>query len=207
MHFSVTKSSGYESLDDIFRKKRPVRLLTNTGGLPLLEKMILPFYGLTIDDIKKWGGNVLVLAYADWPGTMRDGHADAMFNPHALPSSQLGQVTQYMSMKLLSLPKDLRDNIENQHNLGQGIIPKTTYPKAQKDDVRTNTRSQSLLVSAKVSDGIVYEILRIFDDNLKEIRQIHPTFANFDLKTASQFSGVPLHAGAKRYYQEKGYMK
>jgi TRAP transporter TAXI family solute receptor len=65
----------------------------------------------------------------------------------------------------------------------------------------------SVLTSAKVSDDMVYSMVKAVFDNLDDFKKQHPAFANLDPKKMIKDGlSAPLHPGAIKYYKEKGLM-
>ena len=60
--------------------------------------------------------------------------------------------------------------------------------------------------SADVDDRTVYELTRAVFENIGDFRKLHPAFRNLDPKRMiSDGLSAPLHAGALKYYKEKGW--
>ena len=64
----------------------------------------------------------------------------------------------------------------------------------------------SVVTSAKVSDEMVYNVVRAVFENLDDFKKQHPAFANLDPKMIKDGLSAPLHPGAVKYYKEKGLM-
>jgi len=65
----------------------------------------------------------------------------------------------------------------------------------------------SVVTSAKVSDDMVYNVVRAVFENLDDFKKQHPAFANLDPKKMIKDGlSAPLHPGAVKYYKEKGLM-
>ena len=65
----------------------------------------------------------------------------------------------------------------------------------------------SVVTSAKVSDDMVYNVVRAVFENLDDFKKQHPAFANLDPKKMIKDGlSAPLHPGAAKYYKEKGLM-
>ncbi len=65
----------------------------------------------------------------------------------------------------------------------------------------------TLVSSAKVADETVYQLVKATFENFDEFKKLHPAFANLDPKAmVKDGNSAPLHAGAARYYKEKGWM-
>ncbi len=84
-------------------------------------------------------------------------------------------------------------------------LPKGTY-KGQDADVPMAGGGNSLFIREDLPDDLVYQITKILMENLDELAKVHPEVRTIKLETAAN-TPVPLHAGAARYYKEKGLLK
>lgn len=65
----------------------------------------------------------------------------------------------------------------------------------------------SIVSSAKVSDDVVYTLVKSVFENFDEFKKLHPAFSHLDPKTMIKDGlSAPLHNGAVKYYKEKGWM-
>jgi uncharacterized protein len=65
----------------------------------------------------------------------------------------------------------------------------------------------TLVVSAKQSDEVVYNLVKSTFDNFDEFKKLHPAFANLDPQQMLKAGlSAPLHPGAAKYYKEKGWI-
>ena len=65
-----------------------------------------------------------------------------------------------------------------------------------------------MVTSAKVPDDVVYQLVKATFDNFEEFKKLHPAFANLKAEEMVKNGlSAPLHAGAAKYYKEKGWMK
>ena len=87
---------------------------------------------------------------------------------------------------------------------------KATIPAGMhnnKADVTTFGVGATFISSAKVPDDVVYTLVKAVFDNFDQFKKLHPAFAN--LKPAEMITdslSAPLHAGAVKYYKERGWM-
>ncbi len=84
-------------------------------------------------------------------------------------------------------------------------LPKGTY-KGQTAEVPMTGGGNSLFVREDLPEDLVYNVTKILMDNLDELAKVHPEVRNIKLETAAN-TPVPLHAGAARYFKEKGLLK
>ena len=65
----------------------------------------------------------------------------------------------------------------------------------------------TFVTSAKVSDDVVYTLVKAVFDNFDEFKKLHPAFGALDPKDMIKNGlSAPLHPGAVKYYKEKGWM-
>jgi len=65
-----------------------------------------------------------------------------------------------------------------------------------------------MISNAKVSDDIVYAVVKAIHDNKKDLVATFPPFGLFaPEKMGKSIAGVPFHPGAARYYREIGLLK
>jgi len=78
-----------------------------------------------------------------------------------------------------------------------------TYP-GQGREVGTIAQPNFLAVRADVDDAAVYQITKTMHEHLPFLHNIHKATRAITLDSALSGLPVPLHAGAARYYQERG---
>ena len=84
-------------------------------------------------------------------------------------------------------------------------IPAGMYNNAE--DVTTFGVGATFVTSATVSEKVVYTVVKAVFDNFDQFRKLHPAFANLNEKEMIRDSlSAPLHAGAAKYYKERGWM-
>jgi len=86
------------------------------------------------------------------------------------------------------------------------VIPGGTYSD-NPADVRTFGVRAVVVTSRRVSDTMAYEITRAVFDNFDAFRRLHPAFETLSVADMVHASGrAPVHAGAMRYYRERGWL-
>lgn len=85
-------------------------------------------------------------------------------------------------------------------------IPGGIY-KGNDKDIRTFGVRATVVVNKDMDDDMAYEIVRAVFDNIDKFRRMYPAFGHLDPKRmVHEGLTAPLHAGAIRYYREKGLM-
>ncbi len=84
-------------------------------------------------------------------------------------------------------------------------IPAGMYNNAE--DVTTFGVGATFVSSAKVPENVVYTVVKAVFDNFDQFRKLHPAFANLsEQEMITDSLSAPLHAGAEKYYKERGWM-
>ena len=82
-------------------------------------------------------------------------------------------------------------------------IPAGTY-NGQTEDVTTVTVKATLIVSTSADEEAVYNVTKAIFDNIDAITAAHAKGAELSLENATSGMTAPFHAGAAKYFKEKG---
>jgi len=203
--FLVKAESDLTSIEEIKTQKVPIRILTSKKGSSpsLAAEIMLAQYGITFEEIKSWGGSVSFVSYAEASNLIKDGHADAWVGPMV---SAIVELTTTKKMKMLPIKPEILDTLKNQHNYVKTMLPKEKYYFV-KQDTPHMAEAVIVLVQNETDTETVYQFTAALMENAGRIQGIHKTYSTFNPATAWQDVGGPLHAGAEKYYKEKGYLK
>jgi len=201
----VKKSNSLSSIEEIKNKRMPIRILTSKKGSSpaLAAKFMFAQYGITFKDIKKWGGSVSYVSYAEASNLIKDGHADAWVGPMV---SSIVELTTTVKMKMLPIQQRYLDRLEQDNAYGQIFLPKGKYYFVERD---MNHMAENVIMIAqkKLSTEAVYNLTKELMKNTGRIAQISKTYKGFAPATAWKNVGGPLHPGAEKYYREMNLMK
>jgi uncharacterized protein len=65
----------------------------------------------------------------------------------------------------------------------------------------------TFVASSKVPDATVYELVKAVFENFDDFKKLHPAFAHLEPKDMVKNGlSAPIHAGAMKYYKEKGWL-
>lgn len=85
-------------------------------------------------------------------------------------------------------------------------IPAGTYEN-QKEDVDTLAIKMILMADASVDEETIYQMTKVFWENLDQLETTHAIVKQMKIENAvTELAGIPLHDGAKRYYEEMGVL-
>jgi TRAP transporter TAXI family solute receptor len=105
---------------------------------------------------------------------------------------------------LLDVNDDQLAQIDGGRGLWQRVvIPSGTYP-GQNRDIFTIGVPNMLVVHEDVGDEIVYQITRTIFEELDYLHGLHDSTKEISLEGAVDGLPLPIHDGARRYFEEKG---
>ena len=147
------------------------------------------------------------LTSSEQSGALCDKKIDAFGYTVGVPNAGVAQSTDGCGASIINLNTDaVKKLVADNPFYAFATIPKGTY-KTSKKDVTTFGVMASVVTSAKVSDDMVYNVVRAVFENLDDFKKQHPAFANLDPKKMIKDGlSAPLHPGAAKYYKEKGLM-
>ncbi|MEI8145120.1 MAG: TAXI family TRAP transporter solute-binding subunit [Alphaproteobacteria bacterium] len=196
-------------LATLFREGRNIRFggASNGSTDEIALRWLLAHYGQTYDSLRARGWRFSLAAYADLAGAYRDGQLDYLFFALGLPGSAVVDMATGREGELLDIPQDVLDGFKSRHGMGSGKIPGGTYPRFHGTrDVTTLVMATTLVTSTDVSEEAIYKITRALCENVAELPRIHGSLRDYRCETAVRDRPVPVHAGALRYYRERGWV-
>ncbi len=141
----------------------------------------------------------------------QDGQIDTFFRPVAVGNPSIQQAASLAPIRLIGITEEDLENeeVQRQTNIdGRSLttIAPDAYGDAQANEepIITWLDWTGVGIPAHVSDDTAYAITRAFWENLGELQSV-ATWANtIEIENFANFSNVPIHPGAARYYEEQG---
>lgn len=201
------------SMKDLVEKKPPIHLTTLPPGAcgELRAGLILKEYGLTYEDIKRWGGKVTHSDFKTNISAIMDGHADAMWHVIQAGHPSWTELTTMRNMVFLPMEdKIIKSMMEKYGSLAHPIKKEWGFHGVTKDVPMGSGWITILLVRDEMPFEVAYVLTKALDENRDYLVSIAPGLKLFDPKVAwkKQYrAGISLHPGAEAYYRDKGYMK
>ena len=135
-----------------------------------------------------------------------DNKIDAYFWPVGHPSALTQESLATCPTHLVNATGPAIDKlVADNFYYRTATIPAGMYNNAE--DVNTFGVGATFVTSAKVPEKVVYTVVKAVFDNFDQFRKLHPAFANLNEEEMIKDSlSAPLHAGAAKYYKERGWM-
>lgn len=203
IYMIATKKSGIKDWGDLKGK----RLLTfRPGGImEMVARQTLELYGITYEDIKKSGGTVNFIEFAQAVTLMKDGRADATIVPGAADTPVAGVLELQEEMELV-IPTVRPEIIQKFCDMNPGFatyqIPAGLY-KFLKAPVDYPAGVGVLACNRNLPDDFVYKLAKSVFEHRADMKAINKTYGYISKENLTR--GVPkelFHPGAWKYIQE-----
>lgn len=195
----VTTDPNIKSVKDLKGKK--VSIGAPASGVYFNAMDVLAAAGLTEKDIQA--------QYQDFgqsADALKDGKIDAAFIVAGAPTPAIDELCMTnKNARLVPIDGDIAKELMAKNKFYSVYeIPANSY-KNQTEAVLTVTVKATLIVSADASEEDVYNLTKTIFDNIEDIKVKHAKGAELSLENATEgLSVVPFHAGAAKYFKEKG---
>ena len=195
----VRADSGIEAIADL-RGKR-ISLDTEGSGTLVDARIILDHFGLDEADMA-----VEYLQAGPAATRLREGTLDAFFAIAGWPTASVADLVGGGVARLLPIPDVQAIELMVAYPFfSLAVIPEGTYPGTA--SVSTLAVGAQWIVSPMLEDDLVYGITAaLWNENSRKLLDSgHPAARQIKLSNALQGAAIPLHAGARRYYEELGF--
>ena len=193
----VTMNPDIKSVADL--KGKAVSIGAPGSGVYFNAMDVLSAAGLTEDDIK-----AQYQSFADSTDALKDGKIDAAFIVAGAPTAAITELCTTNSAYLVPIDGEVADKLmADSPYYTAYTIPAGTY-SGQDADVTTVTVKATLIVAASASEDDVYNLTKAIFDNADAIASENGKGAELSVENATTGMAAPFHAGAAKYYAEKG---
>jgi TRAP transporter TAXI family solute receptor len=200
-HLVARKGSGIKSIKDLKGKRMS---LDEPGSGTLVDaRLILAAYGMTEKDVK-----AEYLKPQQSADKLKDGALDAFFSVSGWPQGAIAELAATTGIDLVPIDGPEAENLIKQFSFfAADEIPDGAYKGVA--GVKTVSVNAIWATSSKQADQLIYNITAALwnPSTRKLLDSGHAKGKAIKLETAIVGLGIPLHAGAEKFYKEKGLIK
>jgi hypothetical protein len=201
IHLVALADSGINSVADLAGKR--VSLDEPGSGTYVDAVLILEANGLSVDDVtpEALKGNAAAEA-------LRNSKIDAFFVVAGYPTGGVVELASSADIKLVPIDGEGAAALTEKYAFfSSSDIPAGTYEGV--DAVTTVAVGAQWLTSAKEDEELIYNITKaLWNEESRKLLDVgHAKGSSINTDTALKGIGVPLHAGAERFYKEAGLIK
>ena len=178
--------------------------LDEPGSGTLVDaRLILAAYGLGEKDLK-----AEYLPAQQVADKLKEGAIDAFFNVSGWPQSAVADLAATVGIELVPIDGPQAEKLLQQFSfLGADEIPDDAYKGVS--GVKTVSVHALWVTSSKQPDDLIFKITAaLWNPNTRKLLDSgHTKGRVIRLDTATVGLGIPLHAGAEKFYREKGLLR
>jgi len=147
----------------------------------------------------------LRLNFNETADALRDGRIDVGIWSSAPPTGSIVDLATSRPIRLIPFSRE-----EMEKALATGpvysryTIPAKTYP-GQKEDTLTIGTPNLLIVHEAMEEELVFQILNLLYDQIEYLTSVHSAARHTVPKYTLSTAPIPLHRGARRYFENNGY--
>lgn len=139
-----------------------------------------------------------------------NGSADVFIQVATVGHPGITEIAQGTKVTFLQPSKAQLDEMTKKFGWSTRTLPKGTFP-GQTNDVLLPSTTTMLFASTDMSEEQAYFIVKTLCEKADKLRAAHKALSTFDCEKnqvwTKEANGMPLHAGAEKYYREKGWLK
>ncbi|RGY98873.1 TAXI family TRAP transporter solute-binding subunit [Clostridium sp. AM58-1XD] len=206
VQLAVRKGSGIKSIQDLKGKK--VVVGAAGSGTEAMSKRIFGNLGLYKDG--KYDFEAEYSGVSEGCDLISNGLADAILIGGSIPFTNFTEMFINEKIELIGFTEDeVKTLVDANCGYMAGTIPAGSYDGKVGEELLTVASTGGLICREDLPEELVYEFVKTVCENWSELEEYHDIFK----QTSPEEIGLaneewaPLHPGAKKYYQEKGYLK
>jgi len=193
----ITMDKDIKSVADL--KGKTVSIGAAGSGVYFNAIDVLEAAGLSEEDI-----TARYQSFDDSTDALKDGKIDAAFIVAGAPTPAITELCTTNEAYLVPIDGKVSEKLMKECPFyTEYSIPAGTYA-GQDKDVTTVTVKATLIVSASATEDDVYKLTAAIFENSEAIAGEHGKGAELSIDNATSGMTVPFHAGAAKYFKEKG---
>lgn len=200
---------GIKTVADIAAKKPPMKVAFNRPGNLDGDVGIAVFEanGISQEDIKSWGGQVVRAASQEMTSLMLDRRLDGVVFGISINHPRIREMANGLDLVMLPLSEESARKAADELGAEPCDIKAGEY-KFLSADSSSVCVGMSLVVRADMDEQTAYNLTKGIIDNADKYKAAHRLLQKVvTLETLAQKGLIPHHPGAAKYLKEKGLLK
>src|SRR5690606_22748938 len=142
------------------------------------------------------------MSFGDAATALQDSNIDAAFVTGGIPTGAIQQLASSTDITIVNLDSAKIDELMNKYPYYTKFqLSADTYNTAQ--DSTTVAVQAMIIARSDLPDDQVYEMTKAIFENLQVLKDTHARGHDITVDTALDGMSIPLHPGAKRYFDEQ----
>ena len=146
-----------QTVEEAIRQKLPIRIGCSPVGSMDNEvvQILLGYLGVTEDDIKSWGGDVVHGGGSDLSAMVKDGKLDFMLDHTSVNSSTMTEIAMTCDVHFNQWEEDTLDYFVNEKGFQRITIPANSM-EGQTEEIINAGTPDCLFVRDELDEDVVY---------------------------------------------------
>jgi len=180
----------------------PGSMATFAGELLLKEA------GASKDELEATGGRYAYIPIPDITAGFADDSVDATPQMITIGHPMTTEISQTADVVQLVPSPELLATMTEKYGFSTAVLPGGSF-RGQDEDITLPASNTTLIASADMTDDLAYTIVKALIENAERLAAGHGALADFVPENAwkPDLVNLPLHPGAIRYFQERGWME
>jgi uncharacterized protein len=192
------QSSGIDSVEDFKGQALAAQPKGNTAED--ITRQLLEAAGLSYDDMSQ----VHFVSYSDGVALMKDNNAQVMTLGTTVPASAIMDLDSAADITLVNVDDEMMSKMKEMNPGYQALtIPANSYPD-QTEDVQAVGYATHVVARCDLPAETVKGILENITANIGDLQAIASAMKSTTVEQMGQDVGVPMHEGAKAFYDSQG---
>lgn len=203
------EKNGIKTVADIAAKKPAMRVAVNRPGNLDGDVSIgvMAAYGVSLDDIKKWGGQVVRAASQEMTSLMLDRRLDVVSFGISINHPRIREMANGIELVMLPVTEQAAAKVANDMG-GKPCMIKAGEYKFLAADTSSVCVGLNTVVRADMDEKLAYNVTKGIVENIDKFKAAHRLLAKaVTLESFTEKGLAPYHPGAEKYYREKGLVK
>lgn len=202
---------GVTTIEEALRQKLPIRMGCSPKGSMDNEvvQTLLRYFGLTEDDVKEWGGDVIHASGSELASMVKDGKLDFMLDHTSSSSSTMTEISMTADVQFLQWEDETVDYFVNERGFEPVSLPANSFTGQEKEIINPGT-PDCIFVKTDLDEDVVYNLTKVMCENRDYLIERMASLSAFHPETCwepEKNGGIALHPGAEKYFKEAGYIK
>jgi TRAP transporter TAXI family solute receptor len=195
------KDSGVKNFMDL--KGKRVNIGNPGSGQRGTMEVLMGALGWTNADFKL----ASELKSSEQSKALCDNKVDAMVFTVGHPSGSIKEASTSCDSVLVNVTGPAVDKLVADNDYYRtATVPGGMY-RGTDTDTQTFGVGATFVTSSKVSEEVIYQVVKAVFENFDDFKKLHPAFANLKKEEMIKDGlSAPLHKGAAKYYKEAGLM-
>jgi uncharacterized protein len=174
-------------------------------GTPQFEEVwpvLLETHGLTQKDVKI----MPAMTPKEQSAALKEGRIDAFFMIGGIPNPTLTELSYSVPIRMLGVSEDKAKEILKKIPIFYTLKVPTNVYKGQNEPALVIVYPSGIVLKKDLPTDFVYGMTKAMIEHLDEIQAVHSSLKDLNKDTIATGLYIPLHAGAYKYYKEKGML-